>query len=495
MSETPTPTAHTYSRPKKAAGRRLFRGITDPWAAVQKAEHASEETGSRQQRDDGAAAEWVNPPYNPTTLLGLVEAVPIHASAIHQKALDAVGRGVELRPRRGVDTPSDAEHDLVTGWLDEANPTDPITNELVRWVTDRAAVGYGALEVTRDATGRPAQLHYLPAHTIRRHRDGVRLGQRRGTRLVWFKLFGHEQDVDFATGRVGDVPWERRATEILWIDAPGPRSSYYGVPDWISGIGDIALLAALRDYNLQWFNGYTVPDLLIALLGGTFGKAADDLLDHLEGSEPGRPHGAYVMDVQGIEQGARLEVERLNEGVKEGSFTKLADQVAQRILIAHRTPPYRIGWPIVGGLGGNVGHELNQIYRDGVVTPLQVDVAYQLNRVLRDLGVEDWTARFSELDFRDEEAEIRKARLLIGSRLATLGEARERLGDGPYPQELAELHNQVVSDTNLRTVEEAEAGGEPVKRSRGGVEAQAAAAIQDVQRLALALKESIDEEE
>lgn len=68
-------------------------------------------------------------------------------------------------------------------------------DDLLAMQKDCANLGWGVLEVARDAIDREARsLHYVPADTIRMADDGERYVQVRDGKTAWFKAYGVVDD-------------------------------------------------------------------------------------------------------------------------------------------------------------------------------------------------------------------------------------------------------------------------------------------------------------
>ncbi|MBJ8206526.1 phage portal protein, partial [Bacillus cereus] len=68
---------------------------------------------------------------------------------------------------------------------------------------------------------------------------------------------------------------------------------------------------------------------------------------------------------------------------------------AMEICVAHRVPPYRIGWAMTGSLGQTTAKEMNEMYKRSIIEPGQEILEHRLNnqlfRVFAEiLGGLDW---------------------------------------------------------------------------------------------------------
>ncbi len=100
----------------------------------------------------------------------------------------------------------------------------------------------------------------------------------------WFKRFSYPSDFRLVDGKmISDsldenslLDTEEKAGEVIVIRKFGSRSSYYGIPDYVSSIGSIVGSQAVRDYNINYFTGKTIPDAVL------FVEGVDEIDDSVE---------------------------------------------------------------------------------------------------------------------------------------------------------------------------------------------------------------------
>jgi hypothetical protein len=95
--------------------------------------------------------------------------------------------------------------------------------------------------------------------------------------------------------------------------------------------------------------------------------------------------------------------------------------------MAHRTPPYRVGWADIGALGGNAAKEMLRTYRLGGVGPIQIVIEDRLNQTLFgpkgfDLKGARW--ELIDLDWDAMEMNIEKATKGVQNGFLTPNQAR-----------------------------------------------------------------------
>ena len=149
-------------------------------------------TKSKQTVDDTfkVGKQFLNPKYDPYDLVALLDLYTYHASCVEAVAIDSTGVNFTLKPVEGITT-VDAEKERFLEVL--YNSTPSINTHLQRMVYDRRSLGYGAMEVIREDTGKSdiIRLKHIPGQTLRRHTDQKRvLHITPSGKRVWFVIYG-----------------------------------------------------------------------------------------------------------------------------------------------------------------------------------------------------------------------------------------------------------------------------------------------------------------
>lgn len=398
---------------------------------------AVEELASKQLPEDpyvgvsGYGQAIKVPPYSLEQLVFLAESHPVHSSALEQKVQDIVGGGPSWEAK--VEGESDEEQlRRLQNWWDSLFETyTPLEVLQAVWL-DYETLGWGIMEVARDSKGRVGRLYHVPGHTVRALADGKRFVQMRQGRLVYFKAWGVEEEYYASSGRLssGPLPPDKRANELLIFKRPSRRSTYYGIPSYVSAIGWLALSLAARDYNIYFFENHREPRHMFVIEG--LEEATSDFLESLEQAlrvQHKEPHRNLIVALSGE---AKVNVHSLGLQQNDMHFSRLIERVDDEILMAHRIPPDRLGFAKRGFLGGSVAASLNRIYKESVVTKGQAVLESRLNRFIeREFGEEpQWRMVFEEPDIRDETTDADIVVELLKVNVLTLNEARHRLG---YP--------------------------------------------------------------
>lgn len=400
------------------------------------------------------------PPFSLESLVVLAEAHPTHSASIEQKAVDIISDGLQLKLKEDM-TPEDAD-DAETDQIDEVRKIalkwweglfEEITSQEAMLViaSDHQTTGWAMFEIGRDSAGIVRKLYHIPSHTMRASGDGKLFAQVRSGKKVWFKLWGDETDYLASDGtKVGKrlVGSDKLANEILIFRLPSSRSTWYGIPRYVSAIGHLALAVAARDFNIQFFDNYREPRHLVIISGlegdvkDTVEKIDEVWRDQLENN----PHHNVIVPIKGD---AKVTIQKMGVAMNDLHFAKLMEVTDAEILVAHRMPPDRLGIVKRGALGGSTVDQVNEIYKDAVVSRGQRLFESRLQRFFetefpksqREFGAQKvqvdtsdafpFLVDFQDLDISDkkEDADIALAKMKLNA--ITINEARIRMGDPP----------------------------------------------------------------
>jgi PBSX family phage portal protein len=332
---------------------------------------------------DSGQAGLVRPLYDLIQLSGMLETNTLHARCVKQKALDVLGRGLELRALADGDPPQ-ASVDAWGGFLDAVEENDDRAEEsfgerITMAHQDFESVGWATLEFSRNRqTGLVDGVWHVPGSTVRAHTDGRRFAQMRNGRYVWFKRFGLKGSVNATDGGwsdTGSTPPALAGNEMLVLRNYTPRSDYYGLPDHVPALAAIAGWRAQAEFNVRFFDNQAVPSYAVIVEGADITPELEELIKSHFRAIKGDPHRTIVIPIPAAAGNEalmpKLRFEKLSVDVRDASFRQYKQDNALEICIAHGMPPYRVGWPIVGSLGGSTAVEMTQIYGESVVEPRQ----------------------------------------------------------------------------------------------------------------------------
>jgi PBSX family phage portal protein len=279
----------------------------------------------------------------------------------------------------------------------------------------------------------------MPAPTVRvrRHREGY--VQVRGGRRRYFKRYGDDRTIDNRTGREaqGTLALEHAASEVLHLKLYTHLSEFYGAPQWLGALSAMLGSQKAHEFNIEFFDNRAVPAYAVVVKGGRLSADSRNYIEtffreHLKGQH----HRTVLLEALPGVAGQTVDVtlEPLAVEVRDASFRLFKLDNATEILVAHKMPPYRVGWAILGSLGGATAAEMTQIYKESVIKPRQTRLEAVLNRLFRDvLGVKDWELRFQEIDVRDEvrDMELAERRVKLGA--WSPNDVAVHLGKEPVP--------------------------------------------------------------
>lgn len=392
-------------------------------------------------------ASLIEPPLPMPQLVFLAETLPIHQAALDQKVADTTGNGWEWHAT-DEDEADETVKDEMEDWFQSLSPDEIDMREAITslW-SDEETVGWGLWECARDPNGILQRVYNVPAHTVKAHRNGFALCQIRDSRKVWFRRWGavdvagKRVDVDSKTGSVKNV--NIPANDLFVVKRPSRRSTWYGIPGYISAIGWITLALAARDDNLWYFTNRREPRWAIILHNlGEDVNLEEDLRRALT-VDLKQPHRTLIIPVN--KEDAKIEFQQLTgkAGANEMSFVTLGERADKQVMIAHRVPAERLANSQVGALGGNVAYEANRVYKEGVINPAQEVLNARLNRFIQiewalAQGQEFkpgekpmWSLRMKDLDVRSEREDLDQAVIGFHADITTLREARHLAGYGP----------------------------------------------------------------
>lgn len=409
----------------------FVKGNTDSFHLEDLVEYAIKDRNALNDSFTGVYEEYgvVQPPYNPSLLASLPEANSTHMACIDVIAGDVAGRGYDI---------TGDEDGVAAGFFEALQ--DPLSTVLYNAVSDYQALGYGAVSVVYGDDGVPVDLYHVPAHTLRRHGDGLRVVQMVGGRSVWFKLQGVDGEVDKDTGEFHEsLPAERRAETLLWFNNYNPRSHYYGLAPIIPAIPSIYMALAARRFNASFFKNYGVPSLLMVIKGSFIdqsavgGESMQQQASEALKSVMNNPHSAMILTLKSPDgKAVDLDIKELGAKSNEGEFIELLRQIDDEIMSVHRVPPYRISINRMGSLGGNTALESGKIYYESVISPIQERIASMITKhvIKEGLGVDDATIRLKSASMREFKEDIDSVTALVQAGVLSPAEAREYVS--PY---------------------------------------------------------------
>lgn len=396
-----------------------------------------------EQRNDGFNG-IIEPPYNPSDMLRLLDINVYHRRSCDVIANDVSGAGWTLNPL--TDEASETNKEILLEFFNTIN-----INELAyKMEFDAEALGYGLAEVVRE-NGRDSLLkeinHFSPK-TFKRHNDGVRVEQRVGNEVRWFIIMGKNvdekgrtYDVNCKTGEISydPLPENIRANELLWINRYTPSSSLYGVSPVVSAVGAIYGDHFRAKYNSSFFKNYGLPAFAVTITGDfdpldENGEATlkDKIRDSLK-EVINNPHSAMVIEIpsEGAEGNVSVEITPLSVDTKEASFTIYRKMNRDEILASHGTDPNRLSIAEAGQLNGNNSEQLDSAYKTSLIVPYrrQWTDLVTLRIIKEAFLILDWKIELIDSDVKNVKDDVDNILKLVNTGVITPNEAREYLSE------------------------------------------------------------------
>lgn len=388
-------------------------------------------------------------PYEPSSFHFMYESSVPFFRTVNQIALDVSGTGYTLALKEG-ESENSQQHDRIMEFIEKPNNDLSFANINKRLLIDWGILGRWTMEVARNPRNEVQEVHHIRAGTVWHHKSKKKFAQKSGLKKTWFVKFGvkgsdgEPLSLNRESGDEEELGLNdpKRAHEIIAYDNYYPRS-VVGVPNILPASGDLITSIGIRDYNLIFFENYGIPAYLVKLTGewdknveekDSTVKIVQDYFKELKGAD--KSHATLITK---IPDDCSMEIEALSVDVKEGSFKILRTMSRDEILAAHSMPPYRIGIPVTGSLGGNVARELNENYNSGVVEPLQNETEHIWNNLIFPALFSEgenvvYELKWNNIDFTDENAESLRLNAQLERGQITPNQIRALHGQEPYAE-------------------------------------------------------------
>ena len=395
---------------------------------------------------DYSADKIIEPPYNFSNLVDLLDQDTTHARCIYAKAADLAGNGWQIvkdknhkktYKRDALIAKNFFLNSSDMGFMDTCRNTS-----LDFWIT-----GNGYMEMKRSLDGYPAKLSHLDSTGIYIREDDLGYAKitDSGDNRYYMKygsMIKRDKNrivdrtfIDPKTGEIDDkLGIQNSATELMHFKLYRPKSKFYGIPDYISGIRHLLGNKNASNYNLQFFENNAVPQYAILVMGGRLDNDLSALIEHYFKSDiKGNSHKTLVLSVP--YKDVEIKFVPLSVEMKDQSFADYKKDNRNDILVAHGVPPMRVGIIETAQLGSGSGESQAENYKRTIIEPSQAVFENILTRLIlqREFGIFGWLFAFDDIDFRDKDALSKIAAVYLEKGAITLNEVRtEYLGVEPY---------------------------------------------------------------
>lgn len=320
-------------------------------------------------------------PYNVGRLYEIIEESNMVRQCIDAYVTNTVMTGWEIGPTRRGRAQDDGEGHELLSFIERANSEESLSAVMEKVIRDRESVGFGFLEVIRDAANRVSLLRHAPSlytrlcakhkeeqlveYTIQRgRRVSVVKEYRRFRRFyqivsgkqVWFKEFGDARRMDYTNGAFeGESGFNPKnlATEIIHFKLPSNES--YGVPRWINQLPSILGSREAEEVNMRYFQDNTVPPMMLLVGGGRLtNQSYRELTRALNNPEDlGTKRQNRIMLLEAVGESDSmdgktgtidLKVEKLSDTRQsDGLFSSYDQSNMSKVRSSFRLPPITVG--------------------------------------------------------------------------------------------------------------------------------------------------------
>ena len=374
--------------------------------------------------------EVIEPPYNPYQLDKLRDVSGLHDICITVKCEDAIFTGKKIISKEGVEVPPELEKLLNDFSFDE---------EIESFLEDLETFGYAGLELIRENQVLKA-VNYIPSLYLRMCHDKKRVKQKINATETYFKLYDPQEprELNYKTGFFDDdITNDTVANEIIWFNTKSSESKVYGKPQYLSELDAIITDNAIIEYQQGHFKAHGVPNYIITVTGSieeSEDYSMDDWEKDLEdefkdiSNEPGT---ALCVVIPSDENNVNVNVTKIADEKKEGSFLELSESVADRIRRIHRVSRERLGDSESSGIGSNRTEMLLKNYSKSTVGTLQKRIANLINKTILEniFQTSDHKIEYLPANFDEEDKLLERGIKLLQNGAMKLGEFINRFGE------------------------------------------------------------------
>ncbi|MDO5824667.1 phage capsid protein [Methanobrevibacter sp.] len=383
------------------------------------------------EEDMNYGDEAIEPPFNPFQLEKLRDISGLHDICITVKCEDAIYSGKKIISKEGMEIPVELEEFLNDFQFDE---------ECESFLNDLETYGFAGLEILREGSVFKS-VNHIPSLYLRMCRDKKRVVQKIGNQKSYFKLYDpmNAQRLNKSTGVFEEeINRDAIANELLWFNGKSNESKVYGKPKYLSELDAILTDNAIIEYQQGHFKAKGIPNYVITVTGSIEEKddySMDDFERDLEtefSTVTNEPGTALVMCVPSDgDAPINVNVHKIGEEKKEGSFLALAESVADRIYRIHRVPRERLGESKSSGIASNRTEMLLKNYSKSTVGNAQKRMANYINKTIikYEFSTNDHKIEYLPCNFDEEDKVLDRGIKLLQNGAMRLGEFINRFGE------------------------------------------------------------------
>ena len=267
-----------------------------------------------------------------------------------------------------------------------------------------------------------------------------------------YNMLGYEGRVD-KDGEIYQLDDKRNIIPLegyhLYISSP--KSKFYGEPDYLTTILQIATSQKTDIYNSKFFDNGAKPDLAVIFENNNPTKEQMDSFTKFFGSDfkgINNSHKTLIASTgvndKEINNPAKIRFEELGK-VEDLSFKDLKAVIRDEVIASHGVPPRLVGVMNAGGLGGG-GELIGQLhmFNELVITPKKS----LIEEFFYSIGIKLELKDFDVSSYKDDSAILTN---LVSAGILTPIEEKEivrRVDSGELTTDLAKEYK--VSATSIR---------------------------------------------
>lgn len=413
--------------------------------SVQKSESGESKSMSEFQLEDVIA-----PPYDFSSLQLLCEQSSILQQCIDAYKINIAGFGLESVIKEDLSNSNDEtkkayekERSKLKDYLNYINLETPIEEVLECVIDDLEKTGNAYIEILRSDDNEISTFEHLPAENMRLCKkdkkaievtreieiDGKvkkkttmrkfrRYVQVVNTDKVYFKEYGHPEDLDYKKGEYNDdLNHENKASEVLHFKI---GNGTYGKPRWIGNVVSVVGARKAEELNYLYFkNGRHLPAAITVsngMLDDESRTALEGYMNNAKGVENAHQFllleamGDSTENAHGEEEktNAKIDIKDLAQIIQQDAlFMDYDEDTRKKIRSSFRLPPLYTGES--QEYNRATSDTARQITEEQVFQPERIKIARRLNAVLLpELEIKSAKLAFKDADFR-EPMEISKA--------------------------------------------------------------------------------------
>lgn len=389
--------------------------------------------------------EYITPKYDLKIISDILEKNTWHKKACNTVSKDSTSRKWTIIPRADLPhEPDPRQKEQAKEFIHQL--TTPIQKIHQKRIFDKWSVGCAAIEKIRDHEGKVVDLKHMNVTTLRLHRNGKIIIQCIGTKHVYFKVDGADCDVDYKTGEIyplGTLPYERKATEVIWTNEYATNHDDYGLANIIPAIDAILGDIGREQYNTKFFENYGLPAFAVTVTGdfedynvpkflsdGTRNQAYDEkktlkyAISQQIKEVIRNPHSAVTITVPTVsaESNVDVKIQPLSVDMKEASFRLYRQDNREEVAAANGVPLDRLGIAVTGQLGGSIAETLGDVYADSTIPENRDDNCQLINDCLLENGIYDYVFSLPNFRKKDKKEELEQGTIVFEHGGMTVGE-------------------------------------------------------------------------